>query len=345
MSVKSADLGKITSTIKNVIVNYIGANEDPSAEVRNIDSKEEGVPDIELILNLPSPKSAYDIAVEEGFVGDQTEFVQMLSLAEEERENVVPLYVGSYSYNEDFSTVRSDFNGTQPYGYDFGNGLKCEVLNTKNATLTNGSYGLIDNETNQTVWLNGFLSNGNSGDVFRLSLPKATKITLKVNSFRGLVNLSARREAETGFLLLNNESTSLSFDKDGKLYTVEINDDKDEQHDLIIGCYGSGLRFYNVSWESLETIDFQSAFNKFKQFYKNTLSLEGSVDKSIFADLVAVADEQPFEFTLDLQNTTGLNMWGIATAEDGIIDTTLQNCKNLLAIITPKGHIIYNNHK
>ena len=332
MATYRADLGKIVSEIKNITVNLIDSNKEAYAENKGTAT------DVDLVLNIPKPKSAYDIAVDNGFKGTEAEWLESLkSSGSSVAKNIIEFTAGSFSYKEDFTAERSDFNGTMPFGYDFGNGLFCETANNKNVTLGRGTtYSAVDNETGETVWFQGFLSNGNSGDLLRLKISKKATVTIKCTAQKSAVVLAVRDDMSNDFLL------STTIQPDGKLYTYSVTDVHDGEHDLIISVSGGqGLRVTELTWESTVATNYNIYTSQFVDGAENILR-PVDLSTSDYPALVEAANNQARHFKLDLRKSN-LGLWGCGVnTNDGITDASLKTCTTLDSIIMPNGLEIYS---
>lgn len=253
-------------------------------------------------------------------------------------KNIIELTAGSFSYKEDFTADRPDFNGTMPYGYDFGNGLFCETTNNKNVTLGRGTtYSAVDAETGQTVWFQGFLSNGNTGDLLRLKVSKKTTLTIKCLAQKDTVVLTVRDDMSNDLLF----STTVQID--GKLYTYTVTDAHDEEHDLVISVSGGqGLRIVELEWTSTA----QTNYNIYTaQFLDGAQNILRPIDIPIsdYPVLASAANNQTRHFTLDLRKSN-LNVLGCgANPNDGIVDANLASIETLDSVIIPSGVEIHSN--
>lgn len=332
MATYRADLGKITSEIKNITINLIESNKAAFAENKGTTT------DVDLVLNIPKPKSAYDIAVDNGFKGTEAEWLESLKTGSGSGlDNIVEFRSDSFSYKEDFSADRGIYQ--MPDEYDFGNGLTY-IYNSGSTLVVRDSNNdkAEDAETGQTVYFKGFLQNGNSGDLLRLRVAKKAKITIKCWAYlnNGPVVLTIRDEKTSDFLLTK------TIPADFKLYTFEVTDTHDDEHDLVIGVSGSwGLRITDVEWESTTPTNYSIYTAKFVDDAKNILR-PINMSTSDYPALVEAANNQARPFTLDLRKSN-LGVWSCgANINDGITDANLKNCAALESIVMPNGVEIYS---
>lgn len=332
MALQRADLGKIVSEIKSITVNLIESNKAAFAENKGTTT------DVDLVLNIPKPKSAYDIAVDNGFKGTEVEWLESLK---DKPDNVIEFRADSFSYKEDFSTDRGIYQ--MPEEYDFGNGLT--YITNDNSTLVvrdSSNDTAEDAETGQMVRFKGFLQNGNSGDLLRLRVAKKAKITLKCWAYlnNGPVVLTIRDEKTSDFLF------TTTIPADFKLHTYTATDTHDDEHDLVIAVSGGwGLRITDVEWESTASSTNYNVYTaKFVDDAKNILR-PINISMSEYPALVEAADSQARPFTLDLRKAGFYDQWNCgANCNDGIKDASLQACTTLKSVITPLGLEIFQRN-
>lgn len=332
MALQRADLGKIVYKINDISVKLVESNKEPTVN----QSRDEN-DDINLEFCIPKPKSAYDIAVDNGFKGTESEWLESLK-AGIGAKNIIEFTAGSFSYKEDFTAERSDFNGTMPYGYDFGNGLFCETPNNKNVTLGRGTtYSAVDAETGATVWFSGFLSNGNSGDLLRLQVSKKATVIIKCLAQKDTVVLAIRDEKTNDFLL------STTVQPDGKLYTYTVTDEHDDEHDLIISVSGGqGLRITDLEWASTVQTNYNIYTAQFMSGAENILR-PIDISTSDYPALATAANSQARHFKLDLRKSN-LGVWGCGVnPNDGITDASLASIETLDSVIMPSGIEVHSN--
>lgn len=331
MATYRADLGKIVSEIKNITINLIESNKAAFAENKGTTT------DVDLVLNIPRPKSAYDIAVDNGFKGTEAEWLESLK-AGIGAKNIIEFTAGSFSYKEDFSTDRGIYN--MPDDYDFGNGLT--YIYNNNSTLVvrdSNNDKAEDAETGQTVYFKGFLQNGSSGDLLRLRVAKKAKITIKCWAYlnNGPVVLAIRDEKTSNFLL------TTTIPADFKLHTYKVEDTCDEEHDLIIAVNGTwGLRITDIEWESTAATNYNIYTAQFLDGAQNILR-PIDISTSDYPALASAANSQARHFKLDLRRSN-LGVWqcGVNT-NDGITDTSLKSIETLDSVIMPHGVEIHSN--
>lgn len=346
MALQRADLGKIVYKINDISVKLVESNKEPTVN----QSRDEN-DDINLEFCIPRPKSAYDIAVDNGFKGTEAEWLESLkgeSSTPDETPSTPPTYTtknlnvvefrsDSFSYKEDFSADRGIYQ--MPEEYDFGNGLTY-IYNSGSTLVVRDSNNdkAEDAETGQMTYFKGFISNGSAGDLLRLRVAKKAKITIKCWAYlnNGPVILSIRDEKTSDFLLTK------TIPADFKLYTFEATDTHDDEHDLIIGVSGSwGLRITDIEWESTaSSTNYNVHTAKFVDDAQNILR-PINILTSDYPALVAAANNQARHFTLDLRKSN-LGAWGCgANVNDGITDTSLKNCTTLDSVIMPTGLEIF----